>query len=183
MASDDLQPKAKAPSTSFGEDPSLELLELEVLAGKERRERWFHPSVDVKPPTSQLEVETKRNDEIRQFLARRVPIGEEENVSLPSRRRRRHPYDDPRVFRCVTDVPGIPLSITSAVTGDRVYCSIAERTKKDNGDDLHRVTQRNLGSSTVESVRQQIEETIIHTPPPSPPTHAEMVCSCDVLTA
>ena len=175
MASDDLQHKAKAPSTAFGDDPSIALLELEVLTGKERRERCFHPSAeDVKPPASQLELETKRNDEIRQFLARRVSADGEENASPASHRRKRHPYDDPPVYRCVTDVPGIPLSITSAVTGDRVYCSINERTKKNEGD-LHRGAQHSIGSFTVESVRKQMEETIIRTPPPD---DAEMVRSC-----
>ena len=142
-------------------DPNLAPLEQQVQHEKERRARCFHPNNIPEDKrhfhSSKAEAEANRNALIRNFLNKTSP------TASP------HPHSttgsQSSVFRFVTDVKGTPLSVTSARTGDRVYCSCPARDEASEEDQLQLEATQFL-SFSVEQIRKRMEETTLSAAPP-----------------
>lgn len=144
---------------------SLASLELEVMAEKERRAQCPLPACHAANRHRQKqEEEIKRNNEIRNFLTRAAPpqSGQRTSERKPIRSNRR----DPKVCRFIADVKGMPLSVTSAVTGDRVYCTQRVETEQDVPE--IEIVEERVEHVSLDAIQERIQRTTIRTPPRQP---------------
>ena len=139
---------------------SLQSLELEVLVEKDRRERCLLATCQVENrQRKKQQEEMKRNNEIRDFLAK-APT---QCTAQPTSHGKNHErLRDQEVWRYVADVEGMPLSVTSAVTGDRVYCSQKPEGKVGIEIDVDEATSVPI---SLDEIQQKIEQAVISTPP------------------
>lgn len=166
MDIDEFLKELESTNTPFpiSENQGLSDLEREILIQKQRREHALPAAAIFEKKPNFEEEQSKRNIEIRNFL-RRTTTQKEYQKENTSATKFSSTKVSTTVHRYISDVRGIPLSVTSALTGDRVYCS--QRTEPLSPLSTIPVKESRPILS-VDEIAKEIEATTIRTPPRTP---------------
>lgn len=140
-------------------DSRIRAMELEVLSDRERRERCLQPLCHGENIRLQKErKEIQRTEEIRSFLSTKL-----QPSSKSSAETKESEPEANRVYKFISEVPGNPFSVTSALNGDRVYCIHRSLTNQSPKPQTTHNTSI-LTNISVDEIREKMEKSRLRSP-------------------
>eukprot|EP00210_Caulerpa_lentillifera_P001970 g1890.t1 len=157
----DLESSQPPMSSNVAKESRIRAMELEVLSDRERRERCLQPVCHGENIRLTKELkEIQRTEEIRSFLSAYSQTNSKATTQLDQ-----STLEHNRVYKFISEVPGTPFSVTSALNGDRVYCT-RRHSVTQCSDSKSAQSASILPSISVDEIREKMEQSRIQSPEP-----------------